>query len=58
MADEGKENHPPWENSKRIARVNLDGSRMIKGIHYEETYVPVVQWSTIRFFTPLTNPSH
>jgi hypothetical protein len=23
---------------------------MIKGLHYEETYAPVVQWATIRFF--------
>ena len=26
---------------------------MIKGLHYEETYAPVVQWATIRFFISL-----
>jgi hypothetical protein len=35
------------------ARMNVDGSQMIKGLHYEETYAPVVQWATIRFFISL-----
>jgi hypothetical protein len=26
---------------------------MIKALHYEETYAPVVQWVTIRFFISL-----
>jgi hypothetical protein len=26
---------------------------MIKGIHYEEAYAPVVAWATIRFFLTL-----
>jgi hypothetical protein len=39
--------------SKYIARMNIDGSQMIKGLHYEETYAPVVQWATIRFFISL-----
>jgi len=30
--------------------MNVDGGQMIKGLHYEETYAPVVQWATIRFF--------
>ncbi len=30
--------------------MNVDGSKMVKGLHYEETYAPVVQWATIRFF--------
>jgi hypothetical protein len=38
------------EISKYKARMNVDGSKMIKGLHYEETYAPVVQWATIRFF--------
>jgi len=33
--------------------MNVDGSQMIKGLHYEETYAPVVQWETIRFFISL-----
>jgi hypothetical protein len=41
------------EISKYKARMNVDGSKMIKGLHYEETYAPVVQWATIRFFISL-----
>jgi hypothetical protein len=41
------------EISKYKARMNVDGSQMIKGLHYEETYAPVVQWATIRFFVSL-----
>jgi hypothetical protein len=41
------------EISKYKARINVDGSQMIKGLHYEETYAPVVQWATIRFFISL-----
>jgi hypothetical protein len=41
------------EISKYKARVNVDGSQMIKGLHYDETYAPVVQWSTIRFYISL-----
>jgi hypothetical protein len=33
--------------------MNVDGRQMIKGLHYEETYAPVVQWATIRFFISL-----
>ena len=33
--------------------MNLDGSQMIKGLHYEDTYAPVVQWAIIRFFISL-----
>jgi hypothetical protein len=41
------------EISKYKARMNVDGCQMIKGLHYEETYAPVVQWATIRFFISL-----
>jgi hypothetical protein len=41
------------EISKYKARMNVDGSKMIKGVHYEETYAPVVAWATIRFFLTL-----
>jgi hypothetical protein len=30
------------------ARLNLDGSKQIKGVHYWETYAPVASWPTIR----------
>jgi hypothetical protein len=32
------------------ARLNIDGSRQIQGLHYQDTYSPVVSWSTTRFF--------
>jgi hypothetical protein len=41
------------EISKYKARMNVYGSQMVKGLHYEETYAPVVQWETIRFFISL-----
>jgi Reverse transcriptase (RNA-dependent DNA polymerase) len=30
------------------ARLNIDGSRMVKGVHYEESYSPVAGWNSIR----------
>ena len=33
---------------KYKACLNIDGSRMIKGIDYDETYAPVASWKTIR----------
>jgi hypothetical protein len=35
------------EVSKYKARMNVDGSQMIKGLHYEETYAPVVQYLSL-----------
>ena len=32
------------------ARLNLDGSRQIKGVHFDKTYAPVASWSIIWFF--------
>jgi hypothetical protein len=53
MANEEIEEAIPGEISKYKPRMNVDGSQMIKGLHYEETYAPVVQWETIRFFISL-----
>ena len=33
---------------KYKARLNIDGSRMQKGKHYDQTYAPVAKWSSIR----------
>lgn len=33
---------------KHKARLNLHGGQQIKGIHYDETYSPVVQWASVR----------
>jgi hypothetical protein len=30
------------------ARLNINGSRMEKGVHYSKTYAPVASWNTIR----------
>ena len=38
---------------KYKARLNIDGSRMIKGVDYDETYAPVAKWSTIRLILSL-----
>ncbi len=38
------------EISKYKARLNVNGKEQIQGVHYEETYAPVVGWATIRFF--------
>ena len=35
------------------ARICIDGSKMKHGIHYEETYAPVVSWGATRFFLTL-----
>jgi hypothetical protein len=32
------------------ARLNIDGSKQVYGMHYQDTYSPVVSWSTTRFF--------
>jgi len=36
------------------ARLNIDGSKQLHGIHYWETYAPVVAWPVIRFFLTLS----
>ena len=33
---------------KYKARINVDGSRMVKHKHYDQTYSPVASWSIIR----------
>jgi hypothetical protein len=35
------------------ARLNVHGGKQVKGIHYWETYSPVVKWSSIRLFLTL-----
>jgi hypothetical protein len=32
------------------ARINIDGSKQVYGLHYDKTYSPVVAWPTTRFF--------
>ena len=38
---------------KYKARLNIDGSRMKKGIHYDQTYSPVASWNSIRLILSL-----
>ena len=39
---------------KYKARLNLDGSRMIHGKHYDQSYAPVASWNSIRTLLTLT----
>jgi hypothetical protein len=32
------------------AHINIDGSKQVYGVHYEERYSPVVAWPMTRFF--------
>ena len=41
------------EIKKYKARLNLDGSRMVKHKHYDLTYAPVVKWYSIRMMLAL-----
>jgi len=41
------------EISKWKAGVCIDRSKQKQGIHYEETYAPVVSWGATRFFLTL-----
>ena len=36
------------EVKKYKARLNIDGSRMQQGVHYDQTYAPVASWKSIR----------
>ena len=36
------------------ARLNIDGSRMRKGIHYDQSYAPVASWNSIRLLLIMT----
>jgi Reverse transcriptase (RNA-dependent DNA polymerase) len=36
------------EVKKWKARLNIDGSKMVQGVHYEESYSPVATWNSIR----------
>lgn len=38
---------------KYKARLNIDGSKMKKGIHYDQTYAPVASWNSIRILLSL-----
>ena len=39
---------------KHKARLNIDGSRMRKGEHYDMTHVPVASWNSVRMLLTLT----
>ena len=39
---------------KYKARLNIDGSRMRKGVHYDMTYSPVASWNSVRMLLTLT----
>ena len=39
---------------KYKARLNIDGSRMKQGVHYDQSYAPVASWNSIRLLLILT----
>jgi hypothetical protein len=39
---------------KYKARLNIDGSQMQKGKHYDKTHAPVVSWNSLRLLLTLT----
>jgi len=43
------------EIKKWKARLNVDGSKMVKGVHYDQTYAPVASWLVIRILMTLTS---
>ena len=38
---------------KYKARLNIDGSKMKAGVHYEQTYAPVASWASVRLLLAL-----
>ena len=48
MSDANKKGNTYLNIKKYKARLNIDGSRMQKGIHYDQTYAPIVKWNSIR----------
>jgi hypothetical protein len=49
-----KRNIRTREVKKYKARLNIDGSHMKKGIHYDETYALVVKWNSLRLILTLS----
>jgi hypothetical protein len=49
-----RKRHPDGSLKKYKARLCVNGSRQIQGIDYTESFLPVVQWSTIRMVNTLT----
>jgi Reverse transcriptase (RNA-dependent DNA polymerase) len=50
-----KRNLTTGEVLKYKERLNVDGSRQLKGVDFEETFAPVVSWSSIRLILPLAS---
>ena len=48
-----RKNIQTQEVKKYKARLNIDGSKMVKGIHYNEIYTPVASWNSIRIMLAL-----
>ena len=42
-----KHNIKAWEIKKHKACLNIDGSKMRQGLHYDQTYTPVASWNPI-----------
>lgn len=49
-----RKRNPFGEITKYKARLCCHGGQTIKGVHYEETFSPVVAWSTVRLMLTLS----
>jgi hypothetical protein len=49
-----RKRNPFGQITKYKARLCCHGGQTIKGVHYEETFSPVVAWSTVRFMLTLS----
>ena len=54
MVNEKRKRHKVRKNKEYKARLNIDGSKMIKGKHYELMYAPVVRWFSVRLLLVLS----
>jgi hypothetical protein len=50
MTNEKEEKTIHRRNQQMQSKHNVNGKEQVLGVHYEETYAPVVRWATIRFF--------
>ena len=48
MIDEAQKGHHHKKIKSYKDRLNVDGSRMVKGRDHDQTYAPIASWNAIR----------